>query len=385
MYRKSLLWAVVVSLLGLVNGASAAVWTGLGGDDSWCTGANWDTGFTPWWEDVTINPVTPRDPVIDCSVDVDFVMGPRYNSDNDQSLDIVSGTIWFNNGWRMGAGGVGASIVNMSGGNVTVWANPSEWTIRASDSGSLYWNQSGGSVTCYGDRFRVGDGSSYTEFNISGNAILSIDDEWKWGDEGDVLMNMSGGSIDVAGDWRLQCRDGSYNDVNMVGGDIWVGGNINAADSSRDTRVATIDLKGGTIEAFSLLLPTQDEGTGILNMTGGTFTCRNELRVPNVAGGTGIINLDGGTIETASFYIDEGGVLDINEGILVIDGNVVADIEADVNADYITGYNGEGAVIVDYNSVTDKTIVYAGPAVSSLFLRLSSILPQGRRLQSITR
>ncbi len=366
MYRKSLLWVVVVSLLGLINIASAAVWTGLGGNDSWCTGANWDAGV-PGYEDVTINPVTPRNPVIDCSVYVAFVMGPRYTGDFDQSMDIVSGNIYFDWGWRMGNSGSGASIVNITGGYVEVWPDyGNEWTIRAADSGSLYWNQSGGSVYCFGDQFRVGDGSSYTEFNISGSAFLSIDGNWKWGDEGDVLMNMSGGSIDVYGDWRLQCRDFSNNDVNMTGGDIWVGGDVMAADSDRDTLVATINLKGGTIDADSLLLPSDNEGTGILNMTGGTFTCRSELRLPNVFGGTGIINLDGGIIETGSFYIDAGGTLDINDGMLVIDGNVTDDILAGISAGYITGYDGLLDVIIDYDAAADQTTVSSGVRVSFL-------------------
>jgi hypothetical protein len=127
-YRKSLLWIVVVSLLGLINSASAAVWEGNGTDDSWCTSQNWDAGITPYWEDVTINPVTPRDPVIDCNVDVDFVMGPRYSGDLDQSMDIVSGNIYFWR-WRMEDGGSGASIVNITGGNVEVWSD-SSWDCK---------------------------------------------------------------------------------------------------------------------------------------------------------------------------------------------------------------------------------------------------------------
>ncbi|MHC4587689.1 MAG: Calx-beta domain-containing protein, partial [Planctomycetota bacterium] len=315
------------------------------------------------WE-TEINPVTPRDPVIDCDVDINLVMGPRYNSNDDQSLDIESGTIRFWWGWRMGDGGSGASIVNITGGDVTVWSNPGGWAVRAADSGSLIWNQSAGIVTLPDNRFRTGDsGGTYSEFNISGGT-LSMAGEWKWGDEGDVVLNMSNGSIDIGGHWSMHCRDWSSTDVNMTGGDIWVGGEIRAADSSNNTQTATIGLSAGTIDADSLLLPTQDEGTGILNMTGGSLICRNTLRVPNTGGGTGIINLDGGTIETANFYIDNGGILDVNDGILVINGNVVAEVLADVNAGYITAYNGDGAVIVDYNSVTNKTAVWAGAAVS---------------------
>jgi len=367
MCRKLIFLVSLVVLLGLVNGASAGDinWTGNGANDSWCTPANWDLNRLPDWEldwEVEINPVTPRDPVIDCDVDVGYMKGPRYDSDSDQSLDIESGTIWFWC-WRMGAGGSGASIVNITGGDVTVWSD-NDWAIRAADSGSLYWNQSGGTVTLPNHRFRTGDGSSYSEFNISGSAILSIGDEWKWGDEGDVLMNMSGGSIDIGGHWSMHCRDFSNTDVNMTGGDIWVGGSVLAADSSDNTLVATINLKAGTIDADSLLLPTEDEGTGILNMTGGSFNCRSELRVPNVSGGTGEINLDGGTLETASFYIDEGGTLDINDGILIIDGDVVADIIAGINAGYITGRGGSADVIATYDPAELKTSVWVVPAVS---------------------
>jgi hypothetical protein len=364
--RRKLFLIVVIVLTGVVSSASAIDWTGLGGNDSWCTPENWQGNTVPGEYDwAYIDPVTPRDPVIDCDVNVGYVQGPRYASNDDQSLDIETGTIVFQ-GWRFGTSGGGSAIINMTGGTLTVQERAGEnWAIRAADSGIVIWNQSGGSVTCPDSRMRVGDnGGTYTEFNISGDAGLSMYGEWKWGDEGDVVLNMNGGSIDIGTDWRMNCRDFSNTDVNMTGGNIWVGGNIRAADSSDNTQVATINLSDGTIEAESLLLPAQDEGTGILNMTGGAFTCRNTLRVPNAAGGTGIINLDGGTVSTASFYIGEGGILDINDGILLINGNVVNEVLDDVNGGYITAYNGDGAVVVDYNSVTYKTIVSAGPAVA---------------------
>ncbi|MHC4659487.1 MAG: lamin tail domain-containing protein, partial [Planctomycetota bacterium] len=360
MCRKTVLLIIVISLTGVVNSVSAIVWTGAGDGISWDDANNWDSLIVPGqYDEAFINPPPYRGPIIDCDVHVGDLHGPRWDSDSNQVLDIISGTIVVDWEWRWGDGGSGTSIINISGSpHITV-----NETVRGTDSGKTEFNMSGNpTLICY-DRFRVGDKPTLTTFNISGGS-LSMDGEWKWGDEGDVVLNMSGGSIDIGGHWSMHCRDFSNTDVNMTGGDIWVGGEVLAADSARNTQAATINISAGTIDADSLLLPTQNQGTGILNMTGGSFVCRNALRVPNVSGGTGIINLDGGTISTLNFYMDEGGILDVNDGILIIDGDVVADIEAYVEAGYITAYNGAGGVYANYDSLGEKTIVSGGTAVT---------------------
>ncbi|MHC4499341.1 MAG: Calx-beta domain-containing protein, partial [Planctomycetota bacterium] len=362
MRRTLMFLGLTVSLLGLPNSGSAIEWTGLGVGDSWCTPDNWAGNMVPGESnEAYLNPPPGRGPVIDCDVTVGDLYGPRWDSDSNQVLDINSGTIVINLEWRWGDGGSGTSIINIRGSShITV-----NEEIRGTDSGKTEFNMSGGSLHTY-DKMRVSDdANTLTTFNISGGS-LSMDGEWKWGDKGDVVLNMSGGSIDVGTNWRMHCGNFSNTDVSITGGDIWVDGEVRAADSSLDdTQTATINLSAGTINADSLLLPAQDKGTGILNMRGGTFTCRNTLRVPNVEDGirVGIINLDGGTVETASFYIDQGGELDVNDGILIIDGDVRDDIVAAIDAGYIYASDGRD-VIASYDSGTTKTTVSTTSAVA---------------------
>ncbi len=354
----------VVSLLfpvGIASAQNVYTWTGLGDGNSWCTPENWDPpGVSEASDWVYIYSLPYRGPVIDCSVNVGHILGPRFDSDSNQVMDIISGTIVVDEEWYWGAGGSGTTIINISGSpHITV-----NGMMCGTDAGKTEFNMSGNPTLICNGTFRVGDGgNTLTIFNIGGGST-SIQDDWKWGNDGDVVLNMSGGSIDIGTDWKMHCCHGANTDVNMTGGEIWVGGSVLAADSCDNTQVATIELSGGSINADSLLLPSRNAGTGILNMTGGLFTCRNALIVPNTSGGTGIINLDSGTIETASFYIDEGGTLDVNDGILVIDGNVVDDVIANINAGYITGYGGSADVIVEYNIVTNKTIVSSGARVA---------------------
>ncbi|MHC4387463.1 MAG: hypothetical protein ACYSX1_02530 [Planctomycetota bacterium] len=92
-------------------------------------------------------------------------------------------------------------------------------------------------------------------------------------------------------------------------------------------------------------------------MSGGSITVGGDLVVPAGTAGTATINLDAGTIDCNAFIHDASYSLDINEGTLTITGDVRADISNDVNAGYITAYNGNGGVKVEYAAGQNKTIV----------------------------
>jgi hypothetical protein len=353
----------IVSLLGPAGIASAQeyyVWTGLGDGNSWCIPENWNLSGIPGASDWADMNSPYRGPVIDCNVSVWYLLGPRFDLDGNQVMDINSGTVVVGEQWHWGAAGSGTAIINISGSpHITI-----NGLVQGTDTGETRFNMTGNPTIICGDAFAVSNGpGTLTVFDISGGSI-SIADDWKWGEDGDVVLSMSGGSINVGTDWIMHCRNGAETDVNMTSGEIWVGGSVLAADSCDSTGVGTVEMSGGSISTDSLLLPSQAAGTGVLNMTGGSFTCRNALMVPNTYGGTGIINLDGGTINTANFYIDEGGTLDITEGVLVIDGNVVDEVITDINVGYITGYGGQFDVIVEYNSVTQETVLSSGTRVA---------------------
>ncbi|MHC4423747.1 MAG: hypothetical protein ACYSWR_03650, partial [Planctomycetota bacterium] len=116
MYKKLMFLISFVAVLALVNIAQAedAEWDGGGADNSWCTCENWEDDVCPDSEDedVRIEPTDGCDPpwndvLLDCAVTTGFVKGPRYDSDDDQAINIVAGADAVFYGWRMGDGGDG--------------------------------------------------------------------------------------------------------------------------------------------------------------------------------------------------------------------------------------------------------------------------------------
>jgi hypothetical protein len=296
------------------------------------------------------------------------VKGPRYDSDDDQAINIVAGADAVFYGWRMGDGGDGLSTVNITGGSLTVYgADGEDWAIRAGDSGDpgLIWNQSGGTVSAVGPgaRFRCGDnGGVSCIYNISGTAVLNLDGEWKWGDDADIYMTMDGGEINiglnpgVAGtsDWIFEARDGE----NHAAGDI---------TCPHDDGPMTITVNGGLLKARnSITVGGGDDDGGTFVVDGGTVEC-NDLTVKD----DGIIVLASGSLEVLSnnTFVMEGGVINIEGGSLILPGDqcaLIADLEEAimvggyyVQAGACEGWRGE--IICNYDGMSDKTTVTAVP------------------------
>ncbi|MHC4620738.1 MAG: LamG domain-containing protein, partial [Planctomycetota bacterium] len=179
---------------------------------------------------------------------------------------------------------------------------------------------------------------------VGGPAIVNITDSditvngrWSWADDANTygIVNMSGGSVTCS---NLKMGDDGGCELNMSGGaTVTVNGEC--------------DLHG-------------DGGLITLNMQGGLLKVLGDLDAPGSSSGGGnvTINLDAGTIDCARFQHEEYPyAMDINEGIMLIDGNVVADIKSEITAGYITPYDGEAGsqVHVAYDEVLDKTKVWA--------------------------
>jgi len=402
MYKKLMFLISFVAVLSLANIAladDAIEWDGGGADNSWCTCENWSDDACPGpGEEVQMDPIDDacdppwNDVLIDCDVNVGYVMGPRSDSDANQAITIVSGASAVFTGWRIGEDGDGTSFVNITGGNLTVLAAPDEdWAIRAADSGNLIWTQSGGTVNCagYGGRMRVGDnGGTRTDFNISGSAVINMDGEWKWGDDGDVYMTMDGGEINIGldpetadddGDWIFEARDGENHAV-INDGAVYVGGSLRGGNHDN---VASLTMNGGSVDAGEVECPAED-GPMTITMNGGTLIARGELRVGNgegtliVDGGTvqcadlkvqnnGLVNVLSGTLEvTSSSTMNlEGGLVNITEGTLKLKGDQQALVAAYAAEGKIGGYYTSppgvfrSTITAVYDSGTDTTTVTA--------------------------
>ena len=174
-------------------------------------------------------------------------------------------------------------------------------------------------------------------------------------------------------DWLDDDAEMSY--LYMTGGILTVGDDfvMGRWGGVMDGQPAPFDkgffnISGGNVTIggdFSVAL----SGEGTVNMTGGTINVNGVLKIPNggtIGGagvGTGRINLHGGTITTNGISMNESGLIDINEGKLIVAGNVVSTVNNYINNGWIVANELSCEVIADYNSVTDRTTVIAVKAV----------------------
>ena len=140
-------------------------------------------------------------------------------------------------------------------------------------------------------------------------------------------LTVDGGSLVVAADDLLLGKNGGSATLTMISGTI---------DIARDFEVG-----GGD--------------PGVVNMTGGTITVADDLMIPEVTSSTAEVYLDGGTIIVNGDLTmrPEGdtmnGTLNITAGTLIIDGDAVATVQGYIDNGWITAYDGNGTVQVDYD------------------------------------
>jgi len=151
-----------------------------------------------------------------------------------------------------------------------------------------------------------------------------------------------------------------------------------------DGTSATLNMISGTITVAARDLDMAREGTGILNMTGGTINIARDLTIPenstktayvNVAGGTiiigddlemdetgGSMNLDGGTIiVNDDLVMDEtGSTMNITGGTLIINGNALSTVQGYIDNGWITAYDGNGTVKLDYDVTNEGQTTLKG-------------------------
>ena len=153
---------------------------------------------------------------------------------------------------------------------------------------------------------------------------------------------------------------GSNNVLNMTGGTL----NTNNGQirlGSVSGHYGEINLSGGTITCGQFRVGT--DGTGQFDMTGGTVNATN-LKIPS-GDGSGTMSLDGGTFNATELYMQNTGLLDIEAGTLIIDGDEESSVNGYVTSGYITAYGGSGTVNVDYNVTNAGKTTVTGSAGGS--------------------
>jgi len=387
MYRKLMFLISLVALLGLVNVASAdCVWIGIG---SFCDANNWDCGYVPGpgeeaWIDCDSG---GGDIVIDCDVNVGNLRGPAIEADCNQAMDIVSGDV-FCDTWRAIMEGSKTGWVNATGGTLTT-AGEIRWNDDGADA--AYINLGGDFVLTVGDRIRSGDNDGGpTHITITDNAVVTVlpggDGYMRIGDDGCGSFTASGNAqITIADKLYFVGRKMSVTADVSGNCEIYVGTMLGIGNPGQlgGKAPASVDMtmSGGTINCDWAAVgyePDSADGTASLTMTGGLLIIRDapeeEGGNPGDPGlgiggdqGSGHVQLDGGEIQIlgdTELEIKTTGSLDITGGVLVLDGDKLADVFALVVDGKLTGYGGAPNVKADFNVTNPgKTTVWADPAV----------------------
>lgn len=114
----------------------------------------------------------------------------------------------------------------------------------------------------------------------------------------------------------------------------------------------TVNMISGTVSVSVGGFGVGMRGPATLNMTGGTVNCPGFL-IGIESGSNGVVNLDGGTITCAYFTMarDAGsaGSMDVQAGTLIVNGNSVDTIQGYIDNGWITAYDGNGTLELDYD------------------------------------
>ncbi len=128
--------------------------------------------------------------------------------------------------------------------------------------------------------------------------------------------------------------------------------------------IGALTVDGGTLTTTTSHITVGQSGgsEGTLNMNSGTITVGTNMIIGR--NGTGHVNLDGGIITTKGLFnmrLNAGsvGTMDVRAGTLIIDGNNVSTVQEYTDNSWITAYDGNGTLQLDYDVTNDETTLKA--------------------------
>ena len=178
----------------------------------------------------------------------------------------------------------------------------------------------------------------------------------------------------TAGAYSLQLGNaGSEGRLDVYGGSLQAPGGLDIGQGIGGT--GTVNIYDGNHSARYIVAGV--DGNGTFNMYDGFFRVTTALRIGYRSGGTGHVNLDGGTLSIKGIYMPfANSTMVINNGILLYDGDMTpATSYLNVNGiDTGKVYAAEGKhLVLEYDSVTNQTAVYAIPEPATLALLAAGV------------
>ncbi|MCD6393240.1 MAG: hypothetical protein J7M40_07005 [Planctomycetes bacterium] len=247
------------------------------------------------------------------------------------------------------------------------------------------------------------EAASNTWNNGSGSGLWNDPNNWDLGfvpvygetNGGDVqfITSLPGPVVQTPGMGADTLRMKGNAALTIDGGSLTVGSGSLLGNAQK--RTATVTVNSGTIEFVdSAALPRW--GTGILNMNGGNFIAADLKLGTNTYGKKGYINLDGGVITVTNNFVLDHNMCRVNvtEGTLIINGDVVSKIQGYIDNGWITSYDGKGKLYLDYDvtnpgktTLTGRNFLHPNPAdgltVTASVDRIQWTLPEPNSLDGI--
>ena len=211
---------------------------------------------------------------------------------------------------------VQAAVVNWTGAGANdLWSTPENW--------------SSGALPTAGDKARI---QAVPGARIVNEGAVALDSWVGAGQSGDLTVD--GGTLTTSSFIVVARQASGEGILNMVSGTITAGGNLYVGH----TGVGTLNMTGGNITAPTIVLP--HNGTGHVNLDGGILGA-GTLNMQQVAG-TEIV-----------------GTMDVRAGTLILNGNDLAVVQGYIDNGWITAYEGQGTLNLEYDDVADQTTLTA--------------------------
>jgi len=160
---------------------------------------------------------------------------------------------------------------------------------------------------------------------------------------------------------RVGYGNGNNGDLTVDGGTLTVTGTLHVGP---DEDIGTLKMISGAITAGSFKVA--NKGVGNLDVTGGTIDIIGFFQIADKSAAIGHVQLDGGVISMSAnaftMRISEGsvGTMDITAGTLIINGNAVSRLQGYIDNGWITAYDGNGTLQLDYDVTNEgKTTLKA--------------------------
>ncbi len=269
----------------------------------------------------------------------------------------------------------GTGILNVNGGTITTSVNGNMYIGRRNGTGTL--NQSNGVIIVnkeFGVGTRDGDKIGTGTYNLSGGSLSAANNIFIGKDQGSSgTMIMTGGTMSTSD--KLQIGHNQATGVlTQSGGTVNVQNEVYIGNESTNTSVGTYTISGSAgLNVGNQVIVGRDNGTGTLNLNGGTVTTKW------IEGGSGsaTVNFNGGVLkakENQGSFIRDLDVANVQSGGIKIDSNgfAVATSQALTGTGGLEKLGAGSLTLNAASTYTGPTLVSAGTLTLALNSSITS-------------